>query len=166
MRVLSLTELLPGVAGTIQTLAPMVRLVQSSVYDLELRAFANSLVEKLKGHDFDGEIRTVFEFVRDRVRYVADPVSVELVQSPRLSLQLLTGDCDDKCVLLNSLLAVLGHSVLFNVVSYDGESFGHVFCSAYSKSLRGWVSIDATNEKAFVGWKTSPVVAEWSVKIF
>lgn len=166
MRVLSLTDLLEGPSGTVQTLAPMVGLVQCAVYDLGLRAFAHSLVDKLSGHDFDGEIQKIFEFVRDKIRYAKDPVSVELVQTPRLSLDLGFGDCDDKCVLLNSLLAALGHAVLFNVVSYDGVSFGHVFCSAWSRSRGDWISLDATNEKAVVGWRTEQIEIEWLVKIF
>ena len=72
------------------------------------------------------EAKALHEFVRDQIRYVRDPVGVELVQSPEKTLEIGQGDCDDKATLLAALLEVTGHPARFTVVAFGGKGFSHV----------------------------------------
>ena len=141
----------PGEAGIFQTLDAMRALVRKAGSDPAVRDFALRLVVNCPGHGFDCEIKSCFEFARDRVTYRRDPLEVERVQSARRTLnEFETGDCDDKVVLLCGLLASIGHKSRF-VIAGRGTDFTHVYCEALSS--RGWISLDPTNEQARPGWQ-------------
>lgn len=53
-------------------------------------------------------IKMLQNWVRDRIVYVYDPRDVEWVQTPPKTLLLGTGDCDDKIVLLLTMLESVG----------------------------------------------------------
>jgi transglutaminase-like putative cysteine protease len=146
-------ETLPAKPGqdTVRTLAVMRALVQKSASDPVVREIAAQIVADCNGHDFLCEIKRVYEFVRDRIIYRKDPVTVERVQDARRSIQFSTGDCDDKVVLLCSLLAALGHRSRFVVLGYSRNHFSHVYAEV--NTGHGWLPLDPTNETAPVGWE-------------
>lgn len=149
----------PGKAGIYQTLHAMRALVKKSLHDPAIRNFALRLVEPCPGHDFDCEIQRCFEFVRDRITYRRDPVTVERVQDARATLfEFQSGDCDDKVVALCSLLGALGLKSRFVVIGQDDRNFTHVFCEV--RTARGWVSLDPTNEGAAVGWEAESAIRQ------
>ncbi len=53
--------------------------------------------------------KKLHRFVRDNIRYIKDIRDVETVAYPDITLQQGQGDCDDKSVLLASLLESIGH---------------------------------------------------------
>lgn len=146
-------EQLPATPGndTVRTLYVMRYLVQKSAGDPYVREAAAKIVAACKGHDFLCEIRAVYESVRDQITYRKDPVTVERVQDARRSLEFGTGDCDDKVVLLCSLLAALGHKTRFVVIGTRPNQFSHVYCEVQTD--RGWLPLDPTNELGTMGWE-------------
>jgi transglutaminase-like putative cysteine protease len=139
-----------GFAGTLRTLEAMRSFVLSAPRDAGLRDFALYITRDVRGHDFAAEQDRLFYFARDFVSYRRDPVDLELVQDARRTLERRAGDCDDKVVLLASLLACLGHRSRFIIVSYSLPHFHHV----YLQTLRSgqWIDLDPTNERAEPGW--------------
>lgn len=147
--------LAPGVTAVAQTLAVMAALVRRDAQDEWLRRYALALVAGCRGHDFECEIERVFCYVRDAITYRRDPVTVERVQDAKRTIALGSGDCDDKVVLLATLLAAVGHRPRFVVIGYRRGAYQHVFLEVL---MRGrYVALDPTNERATVGWEARGV---------
>lgn len=147
----------PGRAGTIETLQAMRQIVRRDASDPVVRDFAVRLVSDLRGHDFIGEINRVFQFVRDEITYRRDPAEVERVQDTRRTVfKFRSGDCDDKCVALASLLGALGHKSRFVVCGYTRSNFSHVYLEVFTG--REWLPLDPTNESADPGWEARSVI--------
>lgn len=170
-------ERLPdGIPGTIRTLGAMSSAVRGEVrpdfcgYRSEvIRRAALQICMGTQGHDPGAEIAALFEFCRDSILYRSDPFDTERVQDPCQTLALLSGDCDDKTVLLAALLASLGHLPRFVVQSQDGQFFDHVYVE-FERSGQ-WVALDPTADGlgglplAGVGWR-NPAPCEWVYLIF
>lgn len=133
----------------------MKRLADSQSSSLPVVTFARRLVQGLEQKDRRGEVTAVFSFVRDRVRYVRDPVNNEFIQAPLVTLELRSGDCDDKAVLLAALLNALGYQTRFKAVGPVVGILSHVFVEVL---LNGsWIPLDSTEPQA-EGWAPSGVV--------
>jgi transglutaminase-like putative cysteine protease len=89
--------------------------------------------------------------VRDRITYRRDPVGVEMVCDARRTLERGAGDCDDKVVLLCSLLAVCGHASRFVCGGFQPDDLAHVWCEVEVTDGE-WLALDPTNERAAPGW--------------
>lgn len=136
----SVGEIPSGKSGTVATIRLMRQFVCRGAVDLKLRAFAQGLIDHLHHKDLGGQVAEVFAFVRDRVRYQTDPAGIEWVQEPRVTLQVLTGDCDDQVVLLAALLKTLGFPTRFVTVGRTPQAFSHVYLEV---SVRGrWLVLD------------------------
>lgn len=152
----------PGLKGILQTLAWMRFLVRRDGRDLHLRRFAEKLVSQCDGHGVDCEINSIFVFVRDQIKFRRDPVDTERVQDARRSLLFATGDCDDKAVLLASLLACLGYKSCFSVLGMQRGNYSHVYVTV--QTPKGWLPLDPTNERATPGWQgVAPVTAHYPI---
>jgi hypothetical protein len=176
VRLVTYERLPDGIPGTIRTLAAMAAAVRGDVgpdycgYRSEqIRRAAIRICMGIRGHDSQGELGALFEFVRDQVRYRADPWDTERVQDPCQTLLLESGDCDDKCVLLAALVASLGYLPRFVVQSQDRQFFDHVYLEVERSGQ--WVALDPTAdgqsglELATVGWR-NPTGCEWIYQIF
>lgn len=139
-----------GPRGTRQTLQRMAAIIRRSIGDAELRQYAGRIVRGLPQKDFRGEIEAVHAFVRDRIRYTLDPQGIELLQEPRYILQERVGDCDDKSILVCSLLGNLGHRTRLIAVGPSMRSFVHVFAQvrdrrvANERDPRAWINLECT----------------------
>lgn len=156
-----------GSAGNRATLRYMGEFVKQYQKDPLILATAKELTQFLDSHDYAGEAREIFNFVRDQVRYVRDPVRAELVQDPAFTLKNRYGDCDDKSTLLATMLESIGHPARFIAVGFTrpGE-FEHVYVE--SKIGNRWIPMDATTRHS-MGW--SPTLDEqplsymrWTIK--
>jgi hypothetical protein len=130
-----------GLAGVIRTLRMMVDVTGAFKTDLTVRTTAVCLVAgrsmqladgrcvqypAVKPKDWLGELGTLHAFVRDYVRYVRDVEGVETLQTPVQTLAVLSGDCDDKAMLLNALAASIGFETRFAAIGVRGGDFSHV----------------------------------------
>lgn len=144
-----------GVSGTRATLKTMARLVKQYRTDPTIRNCAADMVQHLPGMSFYSEAKTLFEFVRNRVRYLQDVNDVETIQAPDVTLQLRRGDCDDQVTLLGALLESIGHPVRFIAIGYTYPSeFEHVFLETRIGDV--WEGCDTTVPEAAFGWKPEP----------
>lgn len=116
-----------------------------------VRGLALRLVRHNPQKDWSGEIRDLHAFVRDNIRYVRDIRHVETIQSAEKTLEFGQGDCDDKSILLASLLESISHPTRFVAISLsdDPENYVHVFPE--TKIGERWVSLETT-EPVAVGW--------------
>jgi transglutaminase-like putative cysteine protease len=150
----------PGRSGTEQTLFHMRRLVADGARSLAVRHTALEILKRagVRPHDFLGELRALFEYVRDGVRFTRDPVKIELLQTPDYTLRETVGDCDDKSVLLASLLRAVGHParLKFRAIGthpQKPEQFSHVYVVAQLGNRQ--LAMDPTRAGTALGWEYS-----------
>ena len=139
-----------GERGILQTVSMMREIVGQYKTDAEVRGQALALVAHLPQKDEYGEIEAVFNFVRDHIRYVKDVYDVETIHTPDKMLEIQQGDCDDKCVLLASLLESIGYQTMFKVTGYDGPDFQHVY--VFASGLTCAMHLDPTEPES-AGWE-------------
>lgn len=139
-----------GIAGTRQTLERMRQLADVGRVMPSIRQKAASLCSGLRQKDYAGELSAIFYYVRDSIRYTRDVFSVETLHSPDVILRDGAGDCDDKSVLLCSMLESIGFRCVFVACGRKPNAMSHVYVRAF---LRGeWISLDAT-EPHPPGWQ-------------
>lgn len=111
-------------------------------------AAARQITNTLPQKDYVGEARALFRFVRDRIRYIREPI--EGLQTPEATLQMRAGDCDDKVILLGALLVATGAHVKLVAGGYSPRQFSHVWLRAL---VRGhWIPMDPTEPRP-MGWE-------------
>jgi transglutaminase-like putative cysteine protease len=151
---ISLGQIPKGYAGTKQTVASIARLIREGAKDFCVRQhaidilFANGVPPK----DYLGEIRTLFAWVQQHVRYTRDIYRVELLHSARRMLELRAGDCDDMTILLAAMLKAIGHPVRLVLVGFNPHKkavFTHIYLEAFCKGW--WIPLDATVNRP-MGW--------------
>lgn len=99
-------------------------------------------------NDLDGLFKNLVAFVKNKVRYVPDPVGFEWVTAPDVLLAdilqkgIAYGDCDCHCLLLNTLLASVGFQTRFIAVKLPPATgqFDHVICGVLVNSR--WTDVD------------------------
>jgi transglutaminase-like putative cysteine protease len=162
-----------GEPGTRETLRIMRDLVKASVRspDQVIRSKALSIVENLPTRNWMGEIRALQEFVRDAIRYVGDPVDIELVQTPEQTLSMGQGDCDDKSTLLAALLHSIGHPARFVAIGFDGPNngFSHVLVETKIANTRDdardWMPLETILPDKPAGWYPAGVTNRYILKV-
>lgn len=114
---------------------------------MPVRNKALALTDGLLQKDYTAEAARCLAYCRDRVRYVKDILGVETLHDPVTLLNIEAGDCDDKSVLLASLLASIGHRVQFVAASFQPGTYSHVWVRDY---LYGrWVDLEPTEPLQF-----------------
>ncbi|MEM3629572.1 MAG: transglutaminase-like domain-containing protein [Candidatus Bathyarchaeia archaeon] len=128
----------------------------------EIRNLATSLTNRYEAGDFK-QARRLYEFVRDEIRYIRDPLLFEDIQPPEITLKRLSGDCDDQAVLLCSLLLAIGFETALIFADTDNDGFSdHVYCAVYIPNapdvykpfnikingidMHDWIPLDPTSE--------------------
>lgn len=135
--------------GASQTLQEMARLIRQGKREQEIRNLAVKLTTQgfnerrgLLQKDYEGEARRLLQFVRDEIRYVRDTNNVELLHDPLTLLDVGAGDCDDKAILLASLLESIGNPTRLVAVAFEPEQFSHVWVQAFIHGR--WIDLEAT----------------------
>lgn len=152
-----------GSEGTYQTLDAMAACVRgecpphfSGCNDEQIRQKAESIVRNVPGQDADGEIKALFDFVRDKITYRKHPINQQRLQDCCRTLEFGSGDCVSKSVCLATLLAALGYEPRFVAQCPDGEDYTHVYVEVLTDM--GWFPLDPVAEKQPIGW-TQPLPA-------
>lgn len=134
-----------------------------------LRELAIDLGRLFEAGDFK-QARKIFEFVRDEIRYVYDPMGLEEIQSPETTLKLRAGDCEDQAIILSSLLSAIGFesALIFADTDNDGVP-DHVYSAVYipnapdyakpferkklhdGKNLHDWIPLDPASQDSDFG---------------
>lgn len=121
------------------------RFKSSAVGLTRVRARALELVRDAAPNDELGEVRRVWMYVRDAIRYVKDVRGVDTLQAPTETLEVLQGDCDDKSLLLAAMLEALGYATRFVVsATVPGGTYNHVFVEAFVGRAGRWVPLESS----------------------
>ena len=147
-----------GDAGTRTTLDIMRAFALEGSRQVEVRDAAIGIVRMagVRSHDLIGQLRALFEFVRDRILFVRDIYGVETIQGPRKTLEVGAGDCDDRATLLVALARSIGipAELKFRVIAANPRfprSFSHVYVVAVLGGRS--IALDPTYPRNRMGWE-------------
>lgn len=73
------------------------------------------------------QIAALFNFVAQQIKYEPHPLNQQTLQDARRTIEIGSGDCVSKSVLLATLLACLGRRPYFIAQWLDGEEASHVY---------------------------------------
>lgn len=148
-------------------LKAMKEIVNNMKSHFQIRQITSSLIGKCEPNDRICQIQSIYRFVADRIRYMADPFRKEHLANPLETLQIQAGDCDCKSILLATLLESCGLETQFVEVP------GHVFVrvtveqSDILKIPKGgfyipdkgkfWIPLESTAKGAPIGWMSKSV---------
>lgn len=134
-----------GISAIDRFVAELNRFKRSPAEIPRVRGRALELVQDAAPNDEIGEIRRVWRFVRDAIRYVKDVRGVDTLQSPRMTLELLQGDCDDKALLLSSMLESIGYATRFAVsATVKHGTYNHVYVETFVPRLGRWMPLESS----------------------
>ena len=146
-----------GKAGIFQTIRIMRRMVRDYKIDPAIRQAAVNVAFLTPEKMQRAEAQSVFEFVRDNIRYVRDIAGVETLMTPDKTLATRIGDCDDQTVLLASMLESIGYLTRFVVTGYsDPKVLEHVYLQVLIDGA--WVNADPTEREPFGYAPPDPVI--------
>lgn len=151
--------------GTFQTLRIMRGFVHSALRsgDQQVRGVVIDVLQNVTARDWSGEIRALQEFVRDEIRYMMDPEDIELVQTCEKTLELRTGDCDDKSTLLAAMLKCAGHPARFAAVGINGGDFSHVLVQ--TRIADNWIWLETILAGVPAGWCPPGITKAYFLKV-
>ena len=129
----------------------MKAIINQSKKNPILREYTTSLVQSLRNKDWFGEINTVFNWVRNNIRYVQDINDIETLQIPVATIRLGHGDCDDMVMLMCAMLETIGYRTRSVAIGFDPDNYDHVYLEVFIPDTGKWVAADPT-EKNALGW--------------
>jgi transglutaminase-like putative cysteine protease len=143
-----------GYRGTLKTVKHIIKLIKDGAKDFQVRQTAIDILihRGVKPKDYLGEMKALFEWVQQHIRYTKDPFRVEVLHSARRMLELRAGDCDDMAILLGAMLESIGHPVRLVLTGPDLLKpllFTHIYLEVFHQGR--WVPLDATMPHP-MGW--------------
>jgi transglutaminase-like putative cysteine protease len=103
---------------------------------------ARGIVDFLAPKDWTGQVKAIHRYVRDQIRYVMDPAGIETLSTPMRLIEIGAGDCDDKSILLASLLEAVNHPTRFVAIGMSGGTLEHVYVE--TKIGDEWIPLETT----------------------
>jgi transglutaminase-like putative cysteine protease len=138
---MSLRRIPDGVDGIRVTLQRMAVIARAAVRDEQFLILVRDITRGLPPADKLAEATTIFEWAMRHIRYVKDPVGVELIMPPNRLVQLGAGDCDDLSIFMVSALESLGICARFVAIqTRPNAGYNHVYPQGWINNR--WVSFD------------------------
>jgi len=131
-----------------QTVQIIKYLILEGSKDIKLRELVAKIIKPCPSKDFECYIKRIVNYVKKNVKYVYDPPKLETIQSPKRTLVLGIGDCDDHATLVGTLLRIAGFPIKIALgdINSDGK-YEHVFIKV---KVRGrWITVDTTAKNPF-----------------
>jgi hypothetical protein len=149
-----------GQRGIFQTVRKMRELTTEGRADPFVIESARLIVLNCPAKARAQEVAALFQFARDHVRYVSDVLDEETLSPAWYTLHTRSGDCDDKSVMLASMLEAIGIPTRFVLAGYtDPRVFEHVYLEAVDDEGNG-VALDPTEDQP-AGWEAAHYVTRW-----
>ena len=149
-----------GALGTQETVEHVQALIRAGAKDFYVRQKAIDILleNHVKPKDYLAEIKALFEWVQQHIRYTKDTFQVEVLHSAKRMLELRAGDCDDMAILLGAMLEAIGHPVRLALSGPDPlrqDLFTHIYLEVFHKGR--WIPLDATMPHP-MGWAPRTMV--------
>jgi transglutaminase-like putative cysteine protease len=157
MTVFSLSTILGGDAGTMQTLRKMRQIANAGLRTPIVIEQARRIVENagVMGRNQAEKYRAIRDWMLGSLQFMPDPVGMELLATPDYMVRMaqangfVSGDCDDAAILGAALGKAVGLPAKFRALSFVNKRrpFQHV----YTLLLVGrvWADLDTTRSQRF-----------------
>ncbi len=147
-----LSQIPGGLEGTDATVREIGRLVKYDLDRPQLRLQATRILidANIQSKNHQAEAEALYDFVVRRIRYQKDPVGIETVQSPTITLSVGAGDCDDHSGLVVGLAQSVGIPARLKVVGYSKDHIEHILPELFVGG--SWVGADTTEPDRGFGW--------------
>ena len=145
---------IPSSRFTDATVKKMLDFVQKAQRDYKFIQLATKIIDSCPAKDKMCEGKTIFYFVKKTIKFVNDPIDVELVRDPWVILQERKADCDELSLLIAALAASVGIPYKFATIAADlvrPDEFSHVYTMMYIQGK--WHGADASVPKSYFGWE-------------
>lgn len=145
----TLSEVPAGRAGTDLTLKAIGQGIGRSSRRPHVRLKALDILRRANIPDRRARAtaRALFNWVRRNIRFVPDPLDIETIQDPEITLRLGAGDCDDHAALLAALAQSVGMPARFVVIGEDSDHLQHIYAEIFVDGR--WTPADTTVELPF-----------------
>ena len=144
-----------GKDGVRVTLRRMSSLIKEGKTNLKIRLLSQNLISNIQEKQWLKEVKALHAFVRDEIRYTRDVRGVETLHTPQAILRIRQGDCDDKSILLASMLESIGHPTRLVAVGFNPLAYSHVYVE--TRVGRRWIPLETT-ERVKVGWQPKNIM--------
>lgn len=137
-----LQQIAPGEAGTDQTVQIISQRVSAALHRPTIRLKALQIVTAAGASSKTETMaaQAIYSWVKNNIRYVKDPLNLETIQDPEITLQLGAGDCDDQAALVSALMQSIGIEIRYRVVG-AGDML-HIYPEI--KVNNQWIGVDTT----------------------
>jgi len=130
---------------TSNTMDRMKQIIVNSLRSYYIRRWAEKIVDFAP--DEYSKAETIYDFIVSKCRYIQDPVGLELLKTPQVSLQLIEVgdspaiDCDDATILIGALVESIGLPYAIRAVSFNNDEFSHIY-GLVKIIEKGWIPMD------------------------
>lgn len=93
----------------------------------EIRNLALRIIGGTQERDYRGQVQGIYRWMRQNIRFVRDPLHVDVLYRPLQLLESGAGDCEDHVTLMCSLANAVGIPAKLRVISRDGENYTHIY---------------------------------------
>lgn len=136
----------------------MRKLIRKYGTDEYVRKWAERIIARVPDRDQVGEVKAIFNFMRDNTRYANDPRGTEYFQTPPYVLKHIEKkmrpslDCDDYTITGLALLRSIGYATKIRIVGYNNKkSYSHVYGMVVVKDK--WIPFDCVRKDQKFGWQ-------------
>lgn len=151
---------LAGNAGVHHTVRTMRQMVETYKPDPEILRAAVGVIYLTPEHSQVTEAEALYNYVRDFIRYVRDPVGLEALTIPPVTLLRQVGDCDDQATLLATMLEAVGYPTRFVLAGYQSRDFEHVYLEVFAGGR--WIPADPIEKQSVFGYEPPNYVSRWT----
>jgi len=126
-----------GFRSGVETANLLKTLAHKYKTDPAIRETALEIIENVPSRDQLREVKAIFRWIRDNIRFVPDAYGTEGIQIPTLTLPHFysehgwgQGDCDDQVLLLATMLLSIGiGDIKFRIVTFkpDDNEWKHIY---------------------------------------
>jgi transglutaminase superfamily protein len=143
-RRMTVTTHKPGMPHIRSTIKKMSELANEAQHTYRIRNLATRITRDVPSKSPTAELFALYKWVRDNVRYRYDPLGLEWVQAPHVTVEEAAGDCDDMSTLLAALAGSLGHPWRFRTVGQTPQAQQHVQLQVNDR--KRWLNLDPVLE--------------------
>lgn len=139
--------------NVLDTLEIMHNIIEDQKIKPSIRRKALQLIKNLPEGNQLAEIKKLFYFVRNKIRFVKDIYGIETLQYPMNTILMKGGDCDCKITLLGSLLTTIGNKIRFVIYKIKSpDDFDHINLQVFYNKGNKWLTLDPTRRSKPFGW--------------
>jgi hypothetical protein len=118
----------------------------SGLQNPKVISIARQVTRACAGRDAMCELRAIYRFVVENVRYTGDVAQVDTFSGPLRTLQMGGEDCDGHSILNCALAIANGFRAKVRITSNRGTSWDHIYCMVgFPKGrIDQWIPLDTT----------------------